>query len=1176
MRGAAGARPWVRCGIAQPVNSVSSIRPISPTVDPEWVAQWPDPLVRVGPSGELVQVNRAARALFRRMRVEDVRREILGELACLGGGVPAGKCRRCAVEQWLPRTGRMSSLTGARFLRMACMRWRGSEDRLVQITDLTLRAVAPAHRKKPRSRLRDLASPPSLRSILRSYMATLLKIRGVDGVGIYLQSPSTGGIELAAHRGLGRDFARAVARFDAGSSVVRLLLADRVVRRACDYTARWALYRDAGLRSFVAVPVRFHRQAIASINVGSRSLAAIPEAIEAAVVTLSERLGMGLALAREADALRTAHGDLKARMDRETLIRGISARFVRVPGHAMDAAIRQSIGEMARHLDVPRGMFCRYSDDQRSFLAACEWCARPEAAASALQGRQPRERYPWARAQLRQGRPLLIDDVRLLPAAAAPERRLSLRVGIRASLTVPVFLRRQMIGCLSFHDLHRPRVWSDDDVHLAVALADTIARAVERHDAELMLRRRVAVENLIQRISARFVTLRAVSPDQAIETSLREMGRFLGVQMVGVFQYSDDRTRMRMTHDWRAEGVRSERAGSPDLPLAGFRWLSRRILSGRATVVHSVRDLPPAAAAERSMWARAGHLSVVCLPLMAAGRAWGTLGFSVQRQARRWTEEDLRIGRIVGGLIANTLAQRRSEDALKRQLSVEDFVVRASARFVAAGPEDTERAITDTFREMGVYLGVDRCFLCRNSDDLGESRVEYEWCAPGRSRMMKDHASASGSAFPHVDRLSDERRPLVVHRWSDLPSAAAAERRFCRAHKVQSLLAVPVFVQGRRFAQIELHAVRRARVWRESDVRLVGLVGEMIAHTLHRKAAIEALGHSESRYRAITEEAMDAVFLIDPAGTISDVNAAGCALFGLPRDRMVGVSSRRLFSTVSRPILKQMGEAIRVGQGVATTLFFTGPRGDSRAVEVRARRLQDGRVLALARDVTERRQLERELLTIASREKQRIGRDLHDTLGQQLTGAAYLSAALERRLRGRAMREAEAARSLQHLLQKAVAHTRYVAHGMAPVEIAGQGLSEALRNLAAETASTFGLACRFADRGGAAGVTDLVVARELYQIALEAVHNAVRHGHPRHVTIELSGTKTGGCLAVTDDGRWREPNRRKDRSGIGLRMMRYRAEMIAGHVEVRRHHGTRVECTFSLRAAAPPAERRGT
>ena len=224
-----------------------------------------------------------------------------------------------------------------------------------------------------------------------------------------------------------------------------------------------------------------------------------------------------------------------------------------------------------------------------------------------------------------------------------------------------------------------------------------------------------------------------------------------------------------------------------------------------------------------------------------------------------------------------------------------------------------------------------------------------------------------------------------------------------------------------------------------------------------------------------------------------------------------------------------------------------------------------GNLVAVAtteRDITERKRLERELLAIREKEQKLIGREMHDSMGQMLTGIAIKSKALELNLKSKSLHESADAADICELANEAIAQTRRLARMLYPVEIETGGLVSALQGLASSTKELLKIACQFKCKD-TIPIRDPVTARHLYRIAQEAITNAARHGKAKKIRIELTSAKGRTTLKVANDGKDFPRNLAK-KKGIGLKIMEYRAKMIGGILDVGRGRkgGTIVKCSF--------------
>lgn len=326
--------------------------------------------------------------------------------------------------------------------------------------------------------------------------------------------------------------------------------------------------------------------------------------------------------------------------------------------------------------------------------------------------------------------------------------------------------------------------------------------------------------------------------------------------------------------------------------------------------------------------------------------------------------------------------------------------------------------------------------------------------------------------------------------------------------------------------------------------------------------------------RSAMETMADPVLVTDaqitsPGPYIVYANPAFTRMTGYALDELLGRSVRMLQGPkTDRALLKRFRESLVAGVPFHGQTYNYRKSGEPYLLDwhVSPIRESDGRVthwVAIQRDVTEQARLQREVLEAGARERRRIGYDLHDSLGQQLSGIAFLCKALESTLIAADLPEAEEMRRIRRLLSEAVEMTRTLSRGLAPIHDDPDSLRNSLYELADGTTRLFRIPCACVAEEKAlvedAGVTD-----QLYHIAAEAVTNAVKHARASQIVIRLNRTGAELQLVVEDDGVGIEEE--ISGNGLGLRIMNYRAESIGGHLNIVRNEakGTRVICSVCL------------
>lgn len=330
----------------------------------------------------------------------------------------------------------------------------------------------------------------------------------------------------------------------------------------------------------------------------------------------------------------------------------------------------------------------------------------------------------------------------------------------------------------------------------------------------------------------------------------------------------------------------------------------------------------------------------------------------------------------------------------------------------------------------------------------------------------------------------------------------------------------------------------------------------------------EALHQAIARLRALLSVLPEPVFVIRRDGMVlesflppdGELRFSDAAVVG----RRVG---ELLPAALAQQGLYHVEKALRTGQAEHVHGVLDTPEGP-RDFQARICACSADAVVVYARDVTERKLREKEVAEISNREQMRIGQDLHDGLGQHLTGITFLTRALEHRLAAQARPEAAEVGEIGRLVMQALSHTRSLARGLFPVELESSGLVRALQDLAATLQQIFEIECTV-ECPADVTITDPDTAKHLFRLAQEAINNSVRHGKARRVHLRLAPEGAQWALTIQDDGAG-FPADAPQGKGLGLRIMNYRAQRIGGTLSVTpgEHGGVTVCCRFP--APVPP------
>jgi signal transduction histidine kinase len=214
------------------------------------------------------------------------------------------------------------------------------------------------------------------------------------------------------------------------------------------------------------------------------------------------------------------------------------------------------------------------------------------------------------------------------------------------------------------------------------------------------------------------------------------------------------------------------------------------------------------------------------------------------------------------------------------------------------------------------------------------------------------------------------------------------------------------------------------------------------------------------------------------------------------------------------------------------------------------------------RDMSARKQMEKQVAEISDREQRRIGQDLHDSLCQHLVSIAFAAELLRDKLERYQLAEAAQAEVIAEMVNEGISQARNLARGLYPVRLEVDGLASALEELAASVQARNNVACQFSSEERVL-IYDEVAGNNLYRIAQESVNNAIKHGRCKNISIRLGAVDEEVTLTIKDDGIG-FPNDLDASAGMGLSIMNYRAKMIGASLDIRRGAGggTIVLCSF--------------
>lgn len=353
---------------------------------------------------------------------------------------------------------------------------------------------------------------------------------------------------------------------------------------------------------------------------------------------------------------------------------------------------------------------------------------------------------------------------------------------------------------------------------------------------------------------------------------------------------------------------------------------------------------------------------------------------------------------------------------------------------------------------------------------------------------------------------------------------------------------------------------RMNHLFQTDDTTLLQAVGAKPAFNSKTDEFTEifrVLKESGNRLDQIADNIEDVFFLTSPDKRVVYVSPAYARLFGRdPRELMLDS-----FDAWKRSVLEEYHETL---WHVSDPLLEGAPEvqcefrirradGKIRWVELRMFPVRDERgglinMAGLSRDVTDRKELEQEILNISERERRRIGNDIHDDLCQRLAAIKFKSEFIANHLKNNESPLAAQASEICFLMSESTKLCRGIARGLSPVDLIGEGFMVGMNKLVKATESLYDIPCFFYCPNSVM-VESPSAAVHLYRISQEFLNNAVRHGNPTRIEVRLEMNADFVRIEVTNDGKsFQGPG--PNNQGMGLKIQKYRAAAIGAMIQI--------------------------
>jgi PAS domain S-box-containing protein len=461
----------------------------------------------------------------------------------------------------------------------------------------------------------------------------------------------------------------------------------------------------------------------------------------------------------------------------------------------------------------------------------------------------------------------------------------------------------------------------------------------------------------------------------------------------------------------------------------------------------------------------------------------------------------------------------------------------------------------------------------------------------------------------HLPWNPDTKNPQPVC-ISDIARAKLPKslKAVIRAEGICAAAFVPLIADGKLIGKLVAY-FDAAHSFSDNEIRLATTTARQVTQAIQHKQDEEALRESEARMRATVEQATAGMARCDVVGQIVFANQRLSEMLGYTRGELVGKSWTELIHPDdAKESVRRFAQMVRSGRPYEVEKRYIrkdgsilwadvsasavpGPDGKAQStvaviVDITARKKAEGalqrskqllemRVRArtlqlnkshkkLEAEMTRRKGLEGEILSVSDREQQRLGQELHDGLCQHLTAVAFMTRSIALRLRDHRVVDAADIERVAELVNTAAVDTRNLARALHRVDVDAAALFVALQDLVDR--EIWRTPCRL-ELKPSFQINDDATAAHLYRIAREAVINANKHAQARQIVVRLERSRKEMVLRVIDDGIG-FPKDLNPQQGLGYHIMKYRAQLMGGRLEIDSPQtgGARVSCYLPTHA----------
>jgi two-component system, NarL family, sensor kinase len=477
------------------------------------------------------------------------------------------------------------------------------------------------------------------------------------------------------------------------------------------------------------------------------------------------------------EPLISAEERLKERLQFETLLAELSARFVNLPADRIDSEIEDAQRRICEHLDLDRSTLWQVCEREPGTLLLTHLHQPPESL-------PPPERMnagsfvPWVAQKVLAGEMVTFSKLIDLPPEAGRDRETARAYGAKSGVFVPLSVGEEpVIGVLTFVVMHEERSWQETDVTRFKLIAQVFANALARKQAEVALGERLRFEELLSDLSARFVNIPPERVDSEIEDGLRQVLKLFQVDRCALLRLLLDKTSWQITHIACSDHIQPVPAGI-ELPRSIFPWAYEKLVEKHEVLsISRLDDLPAEAHVDRQTCIEWGIRSCYNIPVLIGDSFGHVIQLNSVTRERVWPEELFPRLRLLGEIFVNALQRKQAEAASReseRMLRQNESDLRGLAgRLIYAQEEERRRLARELHDDLAQRLTVFAIDVGRLEQQLMGSPAPVQ-------EALREMQNSIVRISEDVHSLSRQLHPSILDDLGLIKAVEAECARFSR------------------------------------------------------------------------------------------------------------------------------------------------------------------------------------------------------------------------------------------------------------------------------------------------------------------------------------------------------------------------------------------------------------